>query len=181
MEDGRHETIVTPHAAGVLVPNLTRVAVLREPSTATGIGQFAAIQTMASSSGVELSVIDPTDMSGIERAVAAFAHQPNGGVIATASASTVAHRELIISLLMRYRLPNVYPFRYYSANGSLAPYGPDTISEFICAAAYADRILRGEKPADLPVQAPTKYELVINLKTAKALGLRTADAARPRR
>ena len=129
MEDGRHETIVTPHAAGVLVPNLTRVAVLREPSTATGIGQFAAIQTMASSSGVELSVIDPTDMSGIERAVAAFGHQPNGGVIVTASASTVAHRELIISLLMRYRLPNVYPFRYYSANGGLAPYGPDPIEK----------------------------------------------------
>ena len=171
MEDGRHETIVTPHAAGVLVPNLTRVAVLREPSTATGIGQFAAIQTMASSSGVELSVIDPTDMSGIERAVAAFAHQQNGGVIVTASASMVAHRKLIISLLMRYRLPNVYPFRYYSANGGLSSYGSDTIENYTRAAGYVDRILKGQRPADLPVQAPTQYKLVINLKTAKALGL----------
>jgi putative tryptophan/tyrosine transport system substrate-binding protein len=154
-----------------IAPNLTRVAVLREPSTATGIGQFAAIQTMASSSGVELSVIDPTDTSGIDRAVAAFAHQPNGGVIVTASASAVAHRELIISLLMRYRVPNVYPFRYYSADGGLASYGPDPIENYTRAAGYVDRILKGATPADLPVQAPTKYRLVINLKTAKALGL----------
>jgi putative ABC transport system substrate-binding protein len=117
-----------------IAPNLTRVAVFREPSTATGIGQFAAIQTMASSSGVELSVIDPTDTSGIDRAVAAFAHQPNGGVIVTASASAVAHRELIISLLMRYRVPNVYPFRYYSADGGLASYGPDPIENYTRAA-----------------------------------------------
>ena len=154
-----------------IAPNLTRVAVLREPSNAAGIGQFAAIQAMASSSGVELSVIDPTDTSGIERAFAAFAHQPNGGVIVTASASTAVHRELIISLLIRYRLPNVYYARYYSANGGLASYGPDSIENFARAAGYVDRILKGAMPADLPVQAPTNYKLIINLKTAKALGL----------
>jgi putative tryptophan/tyrosine transport system substrate-binding protein len=120
---------------------------------------------------VELSLIDPTDNNGIERAFAAFAHQPNGGVIVTASASAVVHRELIISLLMRYRLPNVYPLRYYSANGGLASYGPESIEIYVRAAGYVDRILKGAKPADLPVQEPTKYRLVINLKTAKALGL----------
>jgi putative tryptophan/tyrosine transport system substrate-binding protein len=154
-----------------IAPNLTRVVVLRDPSIASGIGQFAAIQTMASSSGVELSAIDPTDTSRIERAFAAFAHQPNGGVIVTASTSAIVHRELIISLLMRYRLPNIHPFQYYSANGALASYGPDSIENYTRAAGYVDRILKGAMPADLPVQAPTKYRLVINLKTAKALGL----------
>jgi putative tryptophan/tyrosine transport system substrate-binding protein len=154
-----------------IAPNLTRVAVLRDPSSATGIGQFAAIQAMASSTGVELDVIDPTDTSGIESAFAAFAHQPNGGVIVTGSASAAVHRELIISLLMRYRLPSVYPFRYYRANGGLASYGPDSIESYTHAAGYVDRILKGAPPADLPVQAPTKYRLVINLKTAKTLGL----------
>jgi putative tryptophan/tyrosine transport system substrate-binding protein len=154
-----------------IAPNLTRVAVLRDPSSATGIGQFAAIQAMASSTGVELSVIDPTDTSGIEHAFAAFAHQPNGGVIVTLSTSAAAHRELIISLLIRYRLPNVFPLRYFSANGGLASYGPDSIENYIRAAGYVDRILKGQRPADLPVQAPTQYKLVINLKTAKALGL----------
>ena len=154
-----------------LAPNLTRVAVLRQPSLAS-IGQFAAIQTMASASsaGMELSVIDPSDPE-IERALAAFAHEPNGGVIVTASTSSGAHRESIISLTMRYRLPAVYPFRYYSADGGLASYGPDVIEAYRRAAAYVDRILKGEKPTDLPVQAPTKYELVINLRTAKAIGL----------
>jgi putative ABC transport system substrate-binding protein len=131
-----------------IAPNLTRVAVLREPSNAAGIGQFAAIQAMASSSGVELSVIDPTDTSGIERAFAALAHQPNAGVIVTASASTAVHRELIISLLIRYRLPNVYYARYYSTNGGLASYGPDSIENFARAAGYVDRILKGAMPAD---------------------------------
>jgi putative tryptophan/tyrosine transport system substrate-binding protein len=154
-----------------ITPNLTRVAVLREPSLAAGIGQFAAIQSAAASSGVELSAIDSRDAGEIERALAAFAHEPNGGVIITGSSSAVTHRELIISLAMRYRLPNVYPFRYYPASGGLASYGPDSIAVFRRAAAYVDRVLRGEKPANLPVQAPTKYELVINLKTAKALGL----------
>jgi putative ABC transport system substrate-binding protein len=157
-----------------LAPNLTRVAVLRELYTAAGVGQFAAIQTMASASsaGVELSVIDPADASGIERALAAFAHEPNGGVIVTASTSTAAYRKSIISLAKRYRLPAVYAFRYFTADGGLASYGPDTIDAFRRAAAYVDRILKGEKPADLPVQAPTKYETVINLTTAKALGLK---------
>ena len=156
-------------------PNVTRIAVLREPSIAAGIGQFAAIQSAASSSGVELSAIDSRDTGEIGRALAAFAHEPNGGVIITASSSAVTHRELIISLAMRYRLPNVYPFRYYPASGGLASYGPDTIAEFKRASVYVDRILKGEKPADLPVQAPTKYETVINLKTAKALGLTVSD------
>jgi putative tryptophan/tyrosine transport system substrate-binding protein len=154
-----------------ITPNLTRVAVLREPSLAAGIGQFAVIQSTASSSGVDVSAIDSRDAGEIERALSAFAHEPNGGVIIAASSSATTHRELIISLAMRYRLPNVYAFRYYPASGGLASYGPDSIAEFKRAAAYVDRILKGEKPADLPVQAPTKYELIINLKTAKALGL----------
>jgi putative ABC transport system substrate-binding protein len=153
------------------VPNLTRVAVLRDSSYAAGIGQLAVIQSSASLSRVELSAIDARDVGGIERALAAFAQEPNGGVIVTASSSAVTHRKLIISLTMRYRLPNIYPFSYYPANGGLASYGPDTISEFARAAGYVDRVLKGEKPANLPVQEPTKYELVLNLRTAKALGL----------
>jgi putative tryptophan/tyrosine transport system substrate-binding protein len=154
-----------------IMPNLARVAVLREPSIAAGIGQFAAIQSAAASSRVELSAIDSRDAGGIERALAEFAQEPNGGVIIAAGSSAVTHRQLIISLAKRYRLPNVYPFRYYPASGGLASYGPDSVAVFERAAAYVDRVLRGEKPADLPVQAPTKYELVINLKTARALGL----------
>jgi putative tryptophan/tyrosine transport system substrate-binding protein len=140
---------------------MTRVAVLREPSLAAGIGQFAVIQSTASSSGVDLSAIDSRDAGEIERALAAFAHEPNGGIIITGSSSAATHRELIISLAMRYRLPNVYPFRYYPTSGGLASYGPDTIADFKRAAAYVDRILKGEKPADLPVQAQTKYELTL--------------------
>jgi putative ABC transport system substrate-binding protein len=161
-----------------IAPNLTRVAVVREPMAA-GIGQFAAIQTMAlaSSSSVELSLIDPSGAGReIERAFAAFAHEPNGGVIVTAGSSSLTHRELIISLTMRYRLPAVYPFRFYTANGGLASYGPDAIDIYRRAAAYVDRILKGEKPADLPVQAPTKYEFLINLQTAKAIGLNLPPA-----
>jgi len=152
-------------------PNVKRVAVFRDPSLPAGIGQFAAIQSAASSSRVELSAIDSRDATEIERALAVFAQEPNGGVILAASSSAVTHRQLIISLAMRHRLPNVYPFRFYPASGGLASYGPDLIAEFKGASAYVDRILKGEKPADLPVQAPTKYELVINLKTAKAIGL----------
>ncbi|HLX14233.1 MAG TPA: ABC transporter substrate-binding protein [Bradyrhizobium sp.] len=161
-----------------LAPGLKRVAVVRDPLLAAGIGQFAAIQTMASASstGVELSVIDPSDASGIERALAAFAHEPNGGVIVTASTLTAAYRDSIISSVNRYRLPAVYAFRYFTADGGLASYGPDTIVVFGRAAAYVDRILKGEKPADLPVQAPIKYELVINLRTAKAIGLNLPPA-----
>ena len=155
-----------------IAPNLTRAAVLRDPALAAGIGQFAAIQAMAPQSlGVELTTIDVRDPGEMERAITAFAREPNGGLIVTASQSVVTHRELIISLATRYRLPNVYAFRYYPASGGLASYGPDPIDEFNRAAAYVDRVLKGEKPADLPVQAPTKYALVINLKTARALGL----------
>ena len=155
-----------------IAPNVTRVAVLRDPSLAAGIGQFAAIQALAPPSfGVELTPIDVRDPSEIERAITAFAREPNGGLIVTGSQSAVNHRKLIIALASQYRLPNVYAFRYYPASGGLASYGPDAIDVHKRAAAYVDRILKGEKPADLPVQAPTKYELVINLKTAKALGL----------
>jgi len=160
-----------------LAPNLTRVAVLRDPSLAAGIGQFAAIQALAPPSlGVELSPIDSRDPKEIERAITAFARQPNGGLIVTGSQSAVTHRKQIIALALQYRLPNVYGFRYYPANGGLASYGPDAIDVHKRAAAYVDRVLRGEKPADLPVQAPTKYELVVNLKTAKALGITVPQA-----
>jgi putative tryptophan/tyrosine transport system substrate-binding protein len=155
-----------------IAPNLTRVAVLRDPSLAAGIGQFAVIQALATPSlGVELIPINAQDPSEVERAITAFAHEPNGGLIVTGSRIAVAHRELIIALALQHRLPNVYGFRYYPANGGLASYGPDARDVHKRAAAYVDRILKGEKPADLPVQAPTKYELVINLKTAKALGI----------
>ena len=155
-----------------IAPNLTRVAVLRDPSLAAGIGQFAVIQALAPPSlGVELIPIDAQDPSEVERAITAFAHERNGGLIVTGSQIAVAHQKLIIALALQHRLPNVYGFRYYPANGGLASYGPDAIDVHKRAAAYVDRILKEEKPADLPVQAPTKYELVINLKTAKALGI----------
>jgi ABC-type uncharacterized transport system substrate-binding protein len=154
-----------------LAPHMTRAGVLRDSALAAGIGQFAAIQSMASSSGVELNAIDTRDVGEIERAVVAFARKPNGGLVVTASPSALIHRDQIIALATRLRLPNVYPFRYYPSNGGLASYGPDQIDQYKRAAGYVDRILKGEKPADLPVQAPTKYELVINLKTARALGL----------
>jgi putative tryptophan/tyrosine transport system substrate-binding protein len=154
-----------------LAPAVKRAAVLRDPSYAACIGQFAAIQSATSSSGMELSAIDERDAGEIERAITAFAREANGGVIITASSASVANRNIIISLLTRYRLPNVYPFKYYPMGGGLASYGPDTTELLPTAAVYLDRILKGEKPANLPVQAPTKYELVINLKTARALGL----------
>ena len=155
-----------------IAPNLTRIAILRDPALAAGIGQFAAIQAMAPSSfGVELSPIDVRDGGEIERDVAAFARELNGGLIVTGSSSAAVHRELIVMLAARHRLPAVYPFRYFVTSGGLISYGPDPIDEFRRAAGYVDRILKGEKAADLPVQAPTTYELAINLKTAKALGL----------
>jgi hypothetical protein len=155
-----------------LAPQTTRVAVLRDPTLASNIGQFAAIQSAASfSSGVELSVIDSHDVNEIERGLAVFGHEPNGAIITTASPSTGANRKLVISLLRRYRLPDIYPFRYYPADGGLASYGPNTAEQFKRAAEYVDRILKGAKPSELPVQAPTKYELVLNLKAAKAIGL----------
>jgi ABC-type uncharacterized transport system substrate-binding protein len=155
-----------------IAPNLMRIAILRDPAIASGIGQFAVIQAMAPPSfGVELSPIDVRDAGEIERGVAAFARRSNGGLIVTASTGAVAHRELIIMLAARHRLPAVYFFRYYVTSGGLISYGPDPTDPFRRAAGYVDRILKGEKAADLPVQAPTKYELAINLKTAKALGL----------
>jgi len=153
-----------------IAPQATRALVLRDPSSAAGIGQFAAVRSIAQSLGVELTPSDVRDTDEIERNVAAFARSGNGGVIVTAG-GTAAHRKLIISLVARYELPTVYPYRYYAADGGLISYGPNTHDPVQRAAGYVDRILRGEKPADMPVQAPTKYELVINLRTAKALGL----------
>ena len=161
---------------------MTRVAVLRDPAIAAGIGQFGAIQAVAPSLGVEVSPVNVRDAGEIERAVTAFARSSNGGLIVTGSALAVVHRDLIITLAARHKLPAVYFERYFVAAGGLISYGPDFVDQYRRAAGYVDRILKGEKPADLPVQAPTKYELVINLKTAKALGLDSAaDAARPRR
>src|SRR5215475_8987742 len=151
-------------------PGVKRVAVLREPTVA-GIGQLAAMQTAAPSFGVELQPIDARDVGEFERALADFAHAPNGGLIVTLSTSGETHRTRIIALADRYRLPAVYHSRVDAALGGLISYGPDTVDQYRRAAGYVDRILKGEKPADLPVQAPTKYELVINLKTAKALGI----------
>jgi putative tryptophan/tyrosine transport system substrate-binding protein len=154
-----------------IAPGVTRAAVLRDPAIASGIGQFAAVQAVAPSLGVKLSPVDVRDAPEIERAVTAFARSSNGGLIVTASALAQRHRDLIIALAARHRLSAVYPYRHFVTAGGLSSYGPDSIDPYRCAAGYVDRILKGEKPADLPVQAPTKYELVINLKTAKALGL----------
>jgi putative ABC transport system substrate-binding protein len=154
-----------------IAPGLTRVAVLRDPRQASGSGQFGAIQAVAPSFGVELSPIDVRDGGEIERAVAAFVRSSKGGLIITTGRLTLVHRDLIITLAARHRLPAVYWNRFYAASGGLISYGPDPVDPYRHAAGYVDRILKGEKPADLPVQAPTKYELVINLKTAKALGL----------
>jgi ABC-type uncharacterized transport system substrate-binding protein len=154
-----------------IAPGVTRAAVIRDPAISSGIGQFGAIQSVAPLFDVELSPVNVRDAGEIERAVAAFARPANGGLIATASALTVVHRDLIIALAARHKLPAVYHRRLFVNSGGLISYGPDIIDQFRQAAGYVDRILRGEKPADLPVQAPTKYELAINLKTAKALGL----------
>ena len=154
-----------------IAPGVTRAAVLRDPANVAGIGQFAIIQSVAPSLGVDVSAINLRDAGEIERAVAAFARSPNGGLILTSSALSARHRELIIALAARYKLPAVYVRRYYVATGGLISYGVDWLDQYRRAAGYVDRILKGEKPADLPVQAPTKYELAINLKTAKALGL----------
>ena len=154
-----------------IAPGMTRAAVLRDPAIASGIGQFGAVQAVAPSLGVELSPVDVRDAGEIERAVTAFARSGNGGLIVTASALATRHRDLIIALAARHRLPAVYPNRYFVTASGLISYGPDTVDQYRRAAGYVDRILKSEKPADLPVQAPTKFELAINLKTAKALGL----------
>jgi ABC-type uncharacterized transport system substrate-binding protein len=152
-------------------PGVTRAAVLRDSSDPSGIGQWGAIHALAPTLGIEVLPVDVRDVDEIERAVTAFARTSNGGLVATAGAPTQVHREKIVSLAARYRLPAVYPFRYFITSGGLISYGADTIDPYRRAAGYVDRILKGERPADMPVQAPTKYELVINLKTAKALGL----------
>ena len=154
-----------------IAPRISRVAVMRESAVAAGPGQFAAIQAAAAPLGVDLRPIDPRDPGEIEHAIAAFAHEPNGGLIVTGSSAASNHRKLIFALAARHRLPGVYNARFYVSDGGLISYGPDFVDQYRRAASYVDRILKGEKPADLPVQAPTKYELVINLKTARALGL----------
>jgi putative ABC transport system substrate-binding protein len=154
-----------------LAPRVTRVAVLRDPDNPVTGGQLGAIQGAAPSFGVEVIPLSMRDASQIESAVTAFAREANGGVILTGSPSGLRHRQLITTLAVRHRLPAVYSNRAFATGGGLISYGPDTPDQFRRAAAYVDRILKGEKPADLPVQAPTKYELVVNLKTAKALGI----------
>ena len=154
-----------------IAPGVTRAGVLRDTSTPAGIGQFSAIQALAPALRVEINPINMRDASEIERAVAAVAGSPNGGLIVTASPAAVLHRELILALAARHKLPAVYYERYFIVAGGLISYGPDFVDQYRRAAGYVDRILKGEKPADLPVQTPTKYELVINLKTAKTLGL----------
>jgi putative ABC transport system substrate-binding protein len=153
-----------------IAPSMTRAAVLRESAVSTGVGLFAAIQTVAPI-GLELSVIDPRDPTELERQIAAFAREPNGGLIVTPSQFTGNHPGPIAASAARNKLPTIYPFRYFVDVGGLISYGPTLYDEYRAAAGYADRVLRGQRPAELPVQAPTKYELVINLKAAKALGI----------
>src|SRR5262245_11175462 len=160
-----------PELLKQIAPIVTRVAVLRDPTLTSGTAQFAAIEAVAPSLGVEVSPLNVRDPAEIERAVTAFARTTNGGLIVPGSGSAVTHRDLIVTLAARHRLPTVYSERHFVAAGGLISYGPDFLDQYRRAAVYVDRILRGEKPADLPVQAPMKYELVINLKTAKALGL----------
>jgi putative ABC transport system substrate-binding protein len=154
-----------------IAPGVTRVAVLRDATMGTSTSQFAAIQAVAPSLRVEVNPVNMREAGAIEHSVETFARAPNGGLIVTAVAAAVRHRDLIITLAARHKLPAVYYERFFVAAGGLVSYGPDRIDMYQRAAGYVDRILKGEKPADLPVQAPTKYELVINLKTAKALGL----------
>jgi putative ABC transport system substrate-binding protein len=154
-----------------IAPGVTRVTVLRDPALPQGIGQFAVIQSVAPSFGVEVTPVDVRDTAETERAVASFARSGNGGLILTASPSSVAHGNQIATLAAQHKLPAVYFERFFVAAGGLISYGANFSEQFLLAAGYADRILKGEKPADLPVQAPTRYELVVNLKTAKALGI----------
>jgi len=154
-----------------IVPKLSRAAVLRDSTNRAGIGEFAAIQAVAPSLGVELHPVDTRDAGEIERSLASFARSPNGGLIVTPSASVSVYQDKIIALAARHKLPAVYSFRFNVDEGGLISYGPDRVDQFRRAAEYVNRILKGTKPAELPVQAPAKYELVINLKTAKALGI----------
>ena len=154
-----------------IAPSVTRAAVLRDSTNPSGIAMFGAIRATAQSLGVEVSPVSTRNAGEIERGVAAFARSTNGGLIVTTNAAASVHRALIVTLAARYKLPAVYPFRYHVTGGGLMSYGPDLVDQFRPAAGYIDRILKGEKPANLPVQAPTKYQMAINLKTAKALGL----------
>jgi len=183
---GGNATGLTPNEFGMSVkwlellkqiaPKVTRVAVLRDPTNPAGIGQFGAIQGVAPSFGVEISPIGVDDAEQIELGITAFARAPNGGLIVLAQPTVLVHRNLIIKLAAQHRFPAVYNSRLFAGEGGLMSYGPDILDQYRSAAGYVDRILRGEKAADLPVQAPTKYELVINLKTAKALGLTVPDS-----
>jgi putative ABC transport system substrate-binding protein len=159
-----------------VAPRVTRAAVLRQPDIAAGPGVFGIIQALAPSLSVELRAVNVRDAAEIERALTAFAQTPNGGLIVSATPAAVIHRDLIIGLAARHRLPAVYSFRLFVDTGGLISYGPDFLDQFRRAAGYVDRILKGAKPADLPVQAPVKYELVINMKTAKALDLTVPDS-----
>ena len=154
-----------------IAPGVRRAAVLRDPTIASGIGQLGAVLAVAPSLGMELSPIGVRDAGEIDRAITAFAREPNGGLIVLASPLSIVQRELIITLAARHRLPAVYGLRFFAIDGGLISYGPDSVEPYRRAAGYVDRILKGEKPADLPVQTPTKYDLVINAKTAKALGI----------
>ncbi|MGB6816159.1 MAG: ABC transporter substrate-binding protein, partial [Pseudolabrys sp.] len=158
------------------VPSVTRAGVLRDPSQGSGTSQFAAIQAVAPSLRVEVNPVNMRDAGEIERGLAAFARSPGGGLIVTAGTAANRHRNLIIALAARHKLPAVYYERYFVAAGGLISYGPDFVDQYRRAAGYVDRILKGEKPADLPVQGPTKYDTAINLKTAKALGLTVPPA-----
>jgi putative tryptophan/tyrosine transport system substrate-binding protein len=160
-----------------IAPEVTRAGVLRDAATAVATSELAAIQAVAPSLGVEVS---PLGTNEIENGIDAFARASGGGLIVTTGATPIRNRQLIITLAARYRLPAVYPYRFFAADGGLMSYGPDRIESFRSAASYVDRILKGEKPADLPVQVPTRYELVINLKTAKALGLSVPPALQAR-
>lgn len=159
-----------------IAPHVTRVAVLRDPALTAAGGQLGAIQAVAPSFGVELSPVGLRDPAEIERAITTFARESSSGLIVTPSPLTTVHRKLIITLASRHKLPTVYPYRYFSADGGLISYGPDIIDQWRRAAGYVDRILKGEKPGEMPVLAPTKYELAINLKTAKAIGLTIPEA-----
>src|SRR3954447_3008464 len=158
-----------------IAPNVSRVAVLRDPTRVPGIGQFAVIQAMAPQHLVEFSLISPGDPAEMEQEIGAIARSPNAGLVVT-SGGTAVHRALIIAAAAKYRIPAVYPYAYFVADGGLISYGPDTIEPYVRAAGYIDRIFKGEKPGDLPMQGPTKYQLSINLKTAKALGLTVPSA-----
>jgi putative tryptophan/tyrosine transport system substrate-binding protein len=162
-----------------ITPGLKRAAVIRDPTRGPGVAQFAAIQTVAQLVAVELRPVNALDVGEIERGLTSFARSPDGGIIVT-SGGTGFHRDLIVGLSNRLRLPAVYPYRYFAAAGGLLSYGPETIDQFARAAAYVDRILKGEKPGEMPVQSPTKYELVLNLSTATSMGLAVPEAIRAR-